>query len=192
MESKRAYLLGALKGDGWVNFYHYGPTRQHYLIQFFNSSRVFVDTVMDALRSLGIKPRIGSIRRSGWNVLPQIAVQGNNKPFVMWWLNLDYNSMREWLLEDDERGIAFLKGFYEADGTQDSQRIRLSNHDKRLLQVIKTILESLDFHPTLTGGIRSSRPNRKPEYCVSLNRKKERNRFLIMTNPCIKGLKESA
>ena len=187
----QAYLLGALKGDGWVNFYHYGATRQHYLIQFFNSSRVFVDEVMEALRNLGIKPRISSIRRSGWNVLPQITVQGNNKPFVMWWLNLDYESMREWLLEDEEKCVAFLKGFYEADGTQDSQRIRFSNHDKRLLQVIKTILESLDFHPTLTGRVRASRPNRKPEYTVGLHRKKERNRFLKMINPCIKGLKES-
>ena len=183
--SAQAYLLGALKGDGWVNFYYYGPGRQHYLIQFFNSSRIFVDEVMDTLRVLKIKPRIGSIRKSGWNVKPQIAVQGNNKPFVMWWLNLDYDSMREWLLEDGERCIAFLKGFYEADGTQDIQKVRFANHDKRLLQVIKTILESLGFHPTLIGGPRKGR--KKPEYTVTLNRKKERNRFLIMTKPCING-----
>ncbi len=183
----QAYLLGALKGDGWVNFYHYGPRRQHYLIQFFNSSRIFVDEVMNALRNLGIKPRISSIRRSGWNVLPQIAVQGNNKPFVMWWLNLDYDSMREWLLEDKERCIAFLKGFYEADGSQSRNRIRLSNSDKQLLQVIKEILEYLGFHPTLTGGPRKDRPHRKPEYETSLNRIAERDRFLMITKPCIKG-----
>jgi len=177
--------LGALKGDGWVNFYYYGPRRQHYLIQFFNSKRVFVDEVMSALRALGIKPRISSIRRSGWNVLPQIAVQGNNKPFVMWWLNLDYESMKEWLLEDEKRGIAFLKGFYEADGSNSGNRTGFFNHDKALLQVIKTILESLGFHPTLIGGPRKGK--KKPEYSVNLNRKKERKRFLTMTKPCIKG-----
>ncbi len=186
--SAQAYLLGALKGDGWVNFYHYGPRRQHYLIQFFNSSRVFVDEVMEALRSLGIKPRISSIRRSGWNIKPQIAVQGNNKPFVQWWLNLDYDSMREWLLEDEERCIAFLKGFYEADGSRSKERrISFSNHDIHLLEVVKNMLKHLGFNPTLRGRRRKSRPNSKPEYVVRLNRMKEGESFLIMTKPCIKG-----
>lgn len=187
-DMNKAYLIGAVMGDGCVNYYCYGPRRQHYLIQFMNTSKLFVDKVLEAMNCLGIKPRF--IKREkkyigAYNIKPLYQVQGNNKDFVMWFKNTSLETFEKWLTSDVKFAVLFLKGFYEAEGScsKNLQRVSFTNTNKELINMVQKLMEYLGFntHPPYKWVV----PSGKTKYDLRLFGVGS-NMFLDIINPCIK------
>lgn len=185
----KAYLIGAVMGDGCVNYYCYGPRRQHYLIQFMNTSKLFVNEVLKTMKCLGIKPRF--IKREkkyigAYNKKPLYQVQGNNRDFVMWFKNTSLETFEKWLTSDVRFAVLFLKGFYEAEGSYDAkdrQCVSFVNTSKDLIDLVKHLIEYLGFktHVPYNKAI----PSGKIKYDLRLSGVGA-NILLDIINPCIK------
>lgn len=184
---KKAYLFGAIMGDGCVNYYCYGPKRQHYLIQFSNTSKLFVDEVMEAMEYLGIKPRFIKRDKNYFNDSctrkPIYQVQGNNKDFVMWFKNTSLETFEKWLTSDVRLAVLFLKGFYEAEGCCSQKKVHFDNTNKELIMLVENLVHHSGF---CTCKLKKSPlPSGKIKYTIRLP-KISTDVFLSVINPCIK------
>lgn len=189
-DMNKAYLIGAVMGDGCVNYYYYGPKRQHYLIQFMNTSKLFVDEVLKAMNCLGIKPRFikrEKPHKDSYNKKPIYQVQGNNRTFVLWFKNTPLKTIQEWLTSDVRLAVLFIKGFYEAEGSYDAKDrkcVSFVNTNKELIDLVKHLIEYLGFktHSPYNKAI----PSGKIKYDLRLSGIGAII-LLDIINPCIKG-----
>lgn len=183
---KKAYLVGAIMGDGCVNYYCYGHKRQHYLIQFGNTSKLFVDEVMESMRCLGIKPRFIKRENHRFNDSctrkPIYQVQGNNKEFVMWVKNTSIESINKWLISDVRLATAFLKGFYEAEGCFSRGYVEFVNTNEKLICLTQSLIRYLgvNTHPPSKCIL----PSGKTKYTLRI--KVGASVLVNIINPCIK------
>jgi intein/homing endonuclease len=85
-------------------------------------------------------------------------------------------------LADDQVKIAFIRGYFDGDGTA-SNTIRFFSVNKQGILEVFNLVRSLGFKVTFQGPILKS--NRKPAYIIQLSRK-ERERFLKTIRPVSK------
>ena len=86
------------------------------------------------------------------------------------------------LKSKQEIKIAFLKGYFEGDGTA-SNRIRMFSTNKSGLNQVSLILDDLKIKHTWQGPI--LKENRKPSYILQISQK-SRERFLNLLKPISK------
>jgi len=187
------YLLGVIFGDGYVGII---PHEKHhtYVASFNITNRTFAESIRDAIARLGIRSRIDLVRK----VAPRkdiIMVRLFNKDLVCWVKELDLTRLEE-LLSEQENIIAFLRGFYESEGSFVKSRnrkwvksrqayrewirktITISNGSKQLCELVFRLLKRMGFNPIFRWGNRA--------WEIRLLRKEEIDRFLQLVKPCIK------
>ncbi|MFH1641454.1 MAG: LAGLIDADG family homing endonuclease [Nanoarchaeota archaeon] len=79
--------------------------------------------------------------------------------------------------------IAFLRGFFDGDGTISNNNVRFFSVNKSGLKQIYLLLLDLDFNPSIHGP--ETKINRKPFYYVRVPAK-ERENFLNRVQPIAK------
>ncbi len=83
---------------------------------------------------------------------------------------------------DDHVKIAFLRGYFDGDGTA-SGRIRMFSANKIGIKQVSQLLKKLNITHTLQGPI--FREKRKPSYIIQVS-EKEKERFLNLVQPVSK------
>jgi len=165
-----AYILGALLGDGYIN------NGRRITLQV--KDILFAKSFAAALRNIGLN---SGVCRAGRNMFLAYAWSAS---FGDWYSKLTLTDISNFLTSKELK-LAFLKGFYEAEGSVEFRngwgRLSMFNKNHSLLQLVKNILVSLGYNPTLTW--RKTRDIGQ----VNLNRKGEIRRFLEETKPSIKN-----
>ncbi len=78
--------------------------------------------------------------------------------------------------------IAFIRGYFDGDGTV-SNRVRMFSSNKKGLKQVSKLLKDLEIKHTFQGPI--FKENRKPSYIIQVS-EKEKERFLNMIKPVSK------
>jgi len=186
-----AYIVGVLKGDGCVYM-----DNGRYRICLAVTDKVFSDSFKVALEKIGLKcfqkeydinkypscQNYPNLLKTRW------LIKATSKQLYLFYKNLDI----EPFLNSDDMKIAFIKGFYESEGTcsknsklQTYRAISMTNTTKELLEMINTFLVQFHFHPKLKAR-KPPKPQRKQGYDIRIAGHNEVTRFLEMVQPCIK------
>ena len=151
------YLVGALKGDGHVS--------SRGQIKFTSTEKMFAKSVYNMLKMVNLNPAfyVNKRRRSSilnnreiHSIKPQFTIDASSKNFAEWYNTLDMNQ----ILEKDEYVTAFLKGFYESEGTCGAHkekngkiypRLSIANKNKKLLDFVGCCLLKAGFNFRVYG-----------------------------------------
>lgn len=157
-----AYILGVLKGDGWVYSYPKTSKYRGYRIGLNVTSSDFANEFEVALRKIGLNPNSYIQSDRGPNRQPQTVVSAHSKTFVEWYRKLTLDDIEKIVTETKDSIIQFIRGFYESEGTYfhgiekgggkyryERHRVIISNKDKQLLLLVKRLLKELGFKSTI-------------------------------------------
>lgn len=177
-------LLGLLKGDGCT----YSRGKKH-CVQFENTSYELVNDVANLLQKIGLKPSIRESKRknkkSTW--AQSWIVTASSKVFVEWYRGLSFVSLRKIVLSDANCSIAFLRGFYEAEGCLYFHRgapvITITNSNVQLLALCRHIISRV-------LGIKSFKRHNKNLWVLTIYRSNDVTKFLQILKPTVRFLKE--
>lgn len=177
-----AYLVAALKGDGWVG--HRKKKEDGYYSQLTSSEIDFVNSVANAMQNVGLHPHVFRYRK-------YFGVYAFSKRFVEWYTQLTQKDLGV-LTENEENALMFIRGFYEAEGSvgtdKNSPWLRISNTNKSLLLLSSALSRRFGFKFNLLGPYDLNNPAWKPILLLSLYGRAEVLRFLDLVKPCIKRL----
>ena len=175
-----AYAVGVILGDGWT--YKRG---HFYTIGLEVSDKKFCESFHVALKKLNLNPSMFH-SRGYWRTVC------SSKLFYLWLESLDINHINKISKKYPED---FLRGFYESEGHLSVYKskeyyftrtsIIICNTKKEWMYLIRSLLESLDFHPKIYN-IASQKPKWKPLWRLVLARNLEAKRFISLVKPCIK------
>lgn len=183
-----AYIIGILKGDGWVN-----KNKWNYRICLSAIEANFVESFAKSLKRIGMNPMINLRKLPNPNHRDQYCLEANSKEFYNWYKDLTLNKIRVLINGNTEYAIAFLRGFYESEGSiskasKKSWRLAIYNSDKELIEFVKQLIDGLGIPTTLYSV---KRDDKKREYIIRiLGRAQNIKRFLSLINPIIKGAEE--
>jgi intein-encoded DNA endonuclease-like protein len=176
-----AYVLGVLKGDGWVG---YIKGRGTGLIEVKSKARTLALEFAEALKNIGLHPRIRFSKKLGskgvW------VVSANSRIFVDWYRTLNLQNLEK-IIQGYESD--FLRGFYESEGSisrpPHSSQIHIYNTNLELLGFVQNLLGKMNFKSKITLARKGS-DRRKPCYQLYFCGQSEVERFLDTTRPKIK------
>jgi intein-encoded DNA endonuclease-like protein len=180
LDENLAYILGVLIGDG--NLYK-DKRMNSYKIELVAKHEAFVNSFGDALKKLGFTPHYG-IKHVKWCNKNYYRVTAHNRAIA--WLK-DYMQKLEYILNRPELKIAFIKGFYESEGssvTGKQWRVRMFGVNSSLLKLVQRFLLDLGFNFSLYLSKGS-----KNLYELSSTNSEQNLKFLNTINPCIKNKK---
>lgn len=173
--SDLSYVLGVLKGDGYVSLDGYG----HYKIALNVISERFIKSFRAALLRIKLKPiRIFIDRRGTYWTTAQ------SKEFYYWYKDLDFSKLKKFI---EGYELDFIRGFYEAEGNISKSRytykMRISNTNYEILNMISDYLTSIGIKNTIHRYVNSSG-------CIyyQLGVYKDAELFLSLIKPSIKFL----
>jgi intein-encoded DNA endonuclease-like protein len=183
-----SYVLGVTLGDAGI---YNVPSERGERLRFYMQvkSETFARSVYNALKKLGLNPFMHKTRKRRREYL---CVGANSTYFGRWFRRQSMEGLK--LIVTSSRGntIAFIRGFYESEGScyerQDqpgNYTIAIYNTDARLLSFVKTLIQKMGFHPTVTKDARN--PRFKNLHRLSLYRQNEIVKFLPLISPCIKN-----
>ncbi len=184
-----AYVIGVVLGDGSVS-----KSGGSYHISLTVKDFSFACSFSNALRTLGLNPfefqKIGSIYNET-GVYHKVEAKSKILYALLKEAKSNLSSIEPYL-KSDELKIAFLKGFYESEGSlsfrTDGVRpkrypmLQLYNRDKKKLNLVFAFLKCLGFSPKLYFYEWSNYGR------VSITKGIDVYRFLGMTNPCIRNM----
>ncbi|RLG85142.1 MAG: hypothetical protein DRO39_06330 [Thermoprotei archaeon] len=176
-----AYIVGVLMGDGSV----YVDKKGSYRIELQVRSEEFAKAFAQALKAIGLKPRVWGPYKPYTGKKPRYEVVAHSKEFVEWYRSLTIEKLEK-LLEDDKLFISFLRGFYESDGSlcwkSKYKILAIYNNNLRLLEFIKRRLEALGFRKVRIYH------NKGKTYMLTIQYNKEEIlRLLTLMKPVIKN-----
>lgn len=171
-----AYVLGVLVGDGNLNKHE---------VRLRALDKPFVESFHKALIELGFRPRKFTVDPDAEHPHMLYGVSGASKKFADWFRKLGMGGLRRFILQDKERTISFLRGFYESEGF--SNRVGVCNTNKKLIEVVKEAIEKLGFTCYLCGPYKrkSGNPCWKPIYMLLISRTQGKD-FIKLIKPVIK------
>ena len=188
MNEDLAYALGVIFGDGCA---YYGKTSWY--VQLTTTSETFNRSFENALRKLGYTVTTGIEKRktpSHWKT--QWRTYACSIELVRWVKELkkDINKLTE-LIETKEYAIAFLRGFYESEGSlkrngAHSVSLTMSNTNKHLVEFVRELIEKLGFKVSVYT-IQKKGKRRTAYEIYLLGAYKEKLTFLEIIKPCIKN-----
>lgn len=116
-----SYVLGVLKGDGWVS--RYDKKRSiRYSVSLMADRREFVESFHDALAACGLHPRLGyRTSKRKWETTAY------SKIFYEWYKKISLEDIEKEALKNRELAAAFIRGFYESEGTRNIQYYERKN-----------------------------------------------------------------
>lgn len=181
-----AYIVGAKVGDGCA-----WKWKRTYSIGLSVCDKPFAESFYTALKTVGLNPSFGvekekPPRHNLWRV------RARNKIFYEWLKNLTIEKIRQITSKSTENTIAFLRGFYEAEGTFDPKGFyaRYINTNPQLLELTKELLASLNLRPNLRGPYKNGLEPNKMIYHLCIDWEKDVRTFFKLVNPSIKQMKE--
>ena len=176
-----SYIIAVILGDGWI--YKRGYC---YFVCLQATDKIFCYKFKESLNKIGLKPSMFK-RKNCWRVI------ASSKIFYEW-----FESLKDKDIEEIAKKypIEFIRGFYESEGNFSiykskkynfiSSTITILNTNKEYINLIKELLEYLNFHPTLHKRNNKYGYGYKPIWALSIARKLEVKRFLELIKPCIK------
>lgn len=181
MSESLAYILGVVKGDGNVSLN--GGTS--YLVRLEVTSYAFCKSFRDALAEIGFSQYEikEDVSRSGRKLY---RVQAFSKPFGEWYKSLSLDDIWSLIKVDKKLMMAFLRGFYESEGSSRPGEVVIYNTDKNLIDLVGKILENLNYkYYTYNHSNTGWGKNLVYRICIKGGRS-ERDRFIEELNPCVK------
>ena len=178
-----AYILGVLLGDG--SAYSIKRWNRH-VVKLSVRDREFAEKFMDALRRLGLNPRLLREKRKNNRVI--WVAKAISKKFVMWFRNLTIDDIKNIVARNKDYVRAFLCGVYESEGnfyiSKRSMGIRIFNTNKELVDLVKELLIGLGYTPRVY--INKVTKTGKTEYVVRIYKRDQVLRFFREIRPCLK------
>jgi len=176
-----AYILGVLKGDGWAGYIRGRGTG---LIELKNKEKAFALEFAEALKKIGLHPRIRFSKKLGskgvW------VVSANSRTFVDWYRALSLQDLEK-IVQGYEGD--FIRGFYESEGSMarppHSPQIHIYNTDLELLDFVRNLLQKMGFKPKIALARKGS-DRQKPCYQLYFCGRSGVERFLKEVRPIIK------
>lgn len=180
-----SYILGVLKGDGYVTLGKIG----HYRIHLLSIDKIFVEEFKYSLEKIGINPSIrplhNHLKNKNWS--QQWLCTAYSKKFYYWYKNLKLEDLIKIVNKKRENKIQFIKAFYESEGTfvkrKSGQQIHIYNTDLNLIKFTKNMAHELGYDFSLTS--RKTNPKWKTLYTLALYKREEIKSFLKLLKPCI-------
>jgi len=186
-----AYIMGVLKGDGYLFRNKTGKTCYAYThgLGLCTINMEFANSFLYSAQQIGLNPFLRAINGHKYNPNQQdyFRVDAVSINFYNWWNETknNYVYIRSIIKSFENE---FLRGFYESEGTVSVGGLRpklgMCNTDEMLIDFILEIVHKQGFRFRKYGP--TIRENRKPLYNVLLQRKHEIPEFLSYINPCIK------
>jgi len=141
-----AYILGVLYGDGWTS-----GTNGRYQVGLSVVDRVFADEFARALQCIGVRPVRLKTKARG-NRQEQVTVVGCNRYLYHWIQNRTLKDLEFTALKDLENASAFLRGFYDSDGSCARERyFNFTNTDESLIHLAWRLLSRLGIVARILG-----------------------------------------
>jgi len=181
------YILGVTYGDGWVY-----RKRYNYMVGLGVVNKEFAISFMKSLNKIGLHPSMSVKIPKNNRHSKQFHIIANSRLFYEWYTGLTFRTVRAKLLNNKKFMVAFLRGFYESEGTiehrsRNNYRITIYNTNNNLVELVECCLNNLNFKFSEYITTHKGRKN-KPLYHIGiLGGNKETTRFLSLIKPCIKG-----
>jgi len=169
-----AYVLGALKGDGAIFIRGDGNG----VVQLKVTDETFARCVLKGLQKIKLKPHLRQGKLYDLERKTPYIVTAYSLEFARWYLTLTCDALSNMV---KDYPIAFVKGFYEAEGCCcDAHRLRIYNTDLNLLILVKGLLQSLSIEARLYPRILPS------SSYLQIHKNESYANFLSTIQPCIK------
>jgi intein-encoded DNA endonuclease-like protein len=152
------YILGVLKGDGYVKMHKRNPTQYHkhqtkaYYIGLKAKDEDFVKAFANTLER--IFKRKCKIYSNSKNGKTYYYTSLSSHSFYDWYTNLTIKEIKDALTRLDESEIcAFLRGFYDSEGgcvtgSQNKKVVFCCNTNKDLIDLINCLLQKIGVSKT--------------------------------------------
>lgn len=204
--SNLAYILGVLHGDGCVVNY---PTKIRRGDKIYNifinyvallcKDKPFALSFFNALQSIGLKPRLRTAVINSRNYFRTVA---SNKEFVLWYKELKFNPnfysiLLDKYLNDDEKIIAFLRGYFESDGCYyyetyvNHPYMALGDQGEDKVKFVVKLIGGFGFNVKLykmNCKTQFSPQGVKDYWMFYIRKGDEAERFIELIKPCIKNM----
>lgn len=189
-----AYVLGVWKGDGCI---YSNPKFGEYRFILNQTREKFAEAVECSLRKIGLNSRTRIVRvkkRSPRQKEVYYRTIVNSKLFCDWCSGLSLPKIREIIFGRKELERAFIRGFFEAEGTNRLSRpggrhewsISFSNTNLDLLLLAKEFLKNLGFDFRLLRDGRPLKKNWNPLFMLQRSSHDVSARFINEIRPCVK------
>lgn len=187
VDENLAYLLGVLKGDGYVTINKH--TNAH-IIGLQNTSMKLINNFLKSLQKLGLNPYIHKASRSrkSFQKRDQYRAIAYSRIFHEWYSNLSIEKLKD-LLDTKEKMSAFVKGFYEAEGsiskTRTGRSLSIINTKPDLLNLVDYLLQNLNIQFHFNGPY-PPKLGKRNYYRLCTSKRQEIENFIKIINPDIK------
>jgi len=186
MNTSLAYILGVLVGDGFAT----KKSREGgHVIGLSVGDEKFAETFAKHVKKLGYRTKVKKYGPYKANRKPRYRSLFYSSKFFHWFKKLTTKKIEEMVTNKKEWIVAFIKGFYESEGTVGKDRkwsyLRIGNTDWKLMMLVHRLLFRLGYHFKLYGPYKKEKA--KPFYRLHLGNADEIDSFLKLVNPCIKN-----
>jgi len=176
-----AYILGVLKGDGWVS-----GAKGSWRIVLNQTREAFARSFEKALRNIGLNARTTVLAHKGLYV-----THASSAEFVKWYKSLGLNQIEEMVQAERDYEIAFIRGFYESEGSNVIGKkgpcggfrwsLQMVGKNYELMTMVQRILDRLGYRFALYSY------SKRELYSLQSWRKEENFMFLKEIQPCVKN-----
>jgi len=193
VNNRLAYLLGLMYGDG--NICH---NRSHYIITITPTKEEEAVRCKEIMSKIGLLPHIYSKKDTRYNHSSHLAVVAYSKVFFdfLAWLKEDLGNLKD-LLNTSELRKAFWIGFYKAEGSLSTYRVK--GHEYFRINIYNTVKEWFDwgkqcfeewgFHPKVYRLTRrNANPHHNPQYTLYFGRQEDIQRFIALITEVEHGI----
>lgn len=186
--SSLAYILGVLRGDGFI--YINKITNCHFVLLSV-IDRAFAQQFFNALINIGLSPKWIWLKPQQKNWSPQVKVYVESKQFVKWYksmtLKIESSIINSFPLD-------FLRGMYDSEGSinwESKQLFTLGmvTTNKRTKYLVNSVLINQGF-----ANVKKRErvlPSGKIAYDILLYRTYDIQKFLCLVQPSVKILPRS-
>lgn len=184
-----SYVIGVTLGDAGI---YNVPSERGERLRFYMQvkNETFARSVYNALKKLGLNPFMYKTRKRGREYF---CVGANSTYFGRWFRRQGMKGVKRIITLGHGNTIAFIRGFYESEGScferpdqPGNYMISICNTDTGLLLFVKTLVQRMGFHPSVTIIKDTRKPWYKDLHRLYLYRQEEITKFLSMIDPCIK------
>lgn len=188
-----AYILGVLKGDGYVFIFDWKPNKEckstkHYIIGLNVKDVKFAESFKGSIKNIGLRVKVRKYRS-------YYVCKFCNKELLIWYKKLSINDIKEIIEKDEEYVKEFLRGFYESEGYYyyegDVKRpyIGIINCKFDLINLVNNLINKLSFDTKLYKLKRSPSAFKKGIYYkITIRKKEQPEKFIKTIKPCIKNI----
>uniref|UniRef100_A0A6M3Y1T4 Putative homing endonuclease n=1 Tax=viral metagenome TaxID=1070528 RepID=A0A6M3Y1T4_9ZZZZ len=189
MTSDLAYILGVLFGDGY--------TGGNGVIALRVADKKFAESFRDALRVIGLPAKIYERPPEYVGCKPMYRAEVCSVVFAKWLKSRGLEEIGEMILnKGKDHIVAFIRGFYESEGSIYDESIRygkynkisitMSNSNYELISLVGLLVNSLGYNVDIRN--RKTSDGRLPHYVLRLLGSSDvKYKFLEEVNPCIKN-----